>query len=204
MAMKALSSYFRCCQTFLGPKARSATSGGVVETIRSTVGGFFWSLQATETYWLGGVEPEPLRTTGLEHELTHEAIRVDRKKLLQMYRAGIGELSQILGSILDPETHGELVELAGASEDEFQLNKALWVRTIYEFAAAYRHSAIHRDHLVQAFVPLYRGKAYSFLSEHRASDSEAMEADLNDLCQEFGRQKEFFIERWRAKREGTS
>jgi glucosylglycerate synthase len=204
MAITAMSNVFRCCQTYLGPKPRSAASAGVVEAIRRTVSGFFWCLQSTENYWLNGAETEAVKTAGPEHELTNEAIRVDRKKLLRMYQTGIAELSEILKAILDPETHGKLVELAGLDEDAFRLSNPLWVRTIYEFAGAYHHAVIHRDHLVQAFVPLYRGKVYSFLTEHRSSDSADMEADVEDLCQEFGRQKALFIERWKTRGEGGS
>jgi glucosylglycerate synthase len=198
MAITAMSDSFLCCQTFLGPKPRSA-SGGVVDVIRQTVSGFFWCLESTASYWLKGVEPEALKTFGPDHQLTNESVRVDRKKLFQLFRTGVAELSQILSSILDPETHAELLRLAALEEYAFQFSNALWVRTTYEFAAAYHQSVIHRDHLVQAFVPIYRGRVHSFLTQHRSSNSDAMEADLEDLCQEFGRQRSFFFERWSSK-----
>ena len=204
MAIAAMSGQFRCCQIHLGPKSQAASSTGVVDVIRHTVKGFFWCLESTDSYWLRGGAPEPLKTIGPDHQLTSGSIRVDRKKLFQMYQNGIAQLSQILGSILDSETHAELVRLAALDEREFQLNNALWVRTCYEFAAAYHYSQLNRDHLVQAFVPIYRGRVYSFLTQHRASNSDTMESDLEDLCQEFERQKVAFIERWTTKGQGGS
>jgi len=198
MAITAITNSFQCCQTFLGPKPRS-TSGGVVDVIRRTVSGFFWCIESSESFWLKGVNAEPLRTIGPAHQFTSEPVRVDRKKMFQLYRTGVAELSEILRSILDAETHAELVRLAALDENTFRFSNALWVRTIYEFAAAYHHSVIHRDHLVQAFVPIYRGRVHSFLTVHRSDDSEAMEADIEDLCQEFGRQRDFFIARWSTK-----
>jgi len=203
MAITAMANSFECCQTYLGPRPRSA-SGAVVDVIRRTVSGFFSCLESTESYWLKGHDPEPLKTIGPDHQLTSEAVRVDRKKLFQLYGTGVAGLSDILRSILAPDTHAELVRLAALDEDAFRFSNSLWVRTIYEFAAAYHHSVIHRDHLVQAFVPIYRGRVHSFLTVHRSDDSEAMEADLEDLCQEFGRQRDFFIERWSTKGEGAS
>jgi glucosylglycerate synthase len=204
MAITAMSNAYRCCQTYLGPKKRASSSAGIVETIRRTVGGIFWCLESTDSFWLKGIEPEPLRTTGPDHQLTHESIRVDRRKLLEMYRSGVAQLAQILGSILDAETHAELIRLAGLDENIFHLSNPLWVRVLYEFAAAYHHAVLHRDHLVQAIVPIYRGRVYSFLTQHRSSGSDAMEADLEDLCQEFERQKAYFIERWKTKGQGAS
>lgn len=198
MAIRAMTNSFQCCQTFLGPKPRSA-SGGVVDVIRRTVSGFFWCLESTESYWLDGRDLDPLKTIGPDHQLTSEPVRVDRKKLFQLYRTGVAGLSEILRSILDPDTHAELVRLAALDENAFRFSNSLWVRTIYEFASAYHHSAIHRDHLVQAFVPIYRGRVHSFLTVHRSDDSNTMEADIEDLCQEFGRQRDFFMERWSTK-----
>lgn len=198
LAVTAMSDSYSCCQTFLGPKPRS-TSAGVVEVVREAVSGFFWCIESKESYWLPGRDPEPLKTVGPDHQLTSEAVRVDRKKMFQLYRTGVAGLSEILSSVLDADTHAELVRLAALDETTFRFSNALWVRTIYEFAAAYHHSVINRGHLVQALVPIYRGRVHSFLTVHRADDPEAMEADLEDLCQEFGRQRSFFVERWSTK-----
>ncbi len=198
MAVTAMSDSFTCCQTFLGPKLR-ASSVAVVDIIREAVAGFFGCLELTEQYWIRGRDPEPLKTIGPDHQLTNEPVRGDRKKLFQLYRTGIAELSDILASILDSDTHAELVRLAALDEGAFRFRNALWVRAVYEFAAAYHRSVINRGHLVQALVPIYRGRVHSFLTVHRSDDFETMEADLEDLCQEFGRQRSFFIERWSTK-----
>ena len=204
MAVTAISNSFRCAQTYLGERARSKSSVGVVEAIRSTVGGLFWCLESSESFWLKGGAAESLHTIGPEHQLTNKALRVERKKLFQMYRSGVADLSQILATILDAETSAELVRLAALEESAFRLSNSLWVRTIYEFAAAYHHSVINRDHLVQAFVPIYRGRVYSVLAEHRSAGPDEMEADLENLCGEFVTQKDFFFERWKTKGQGAS
>ena len=204
MALTAMSHSFRCCQTYLGPKPRATSSAGVVDVIRQSVSGFFWCLESTDSYWLKGIPQDEIKTIGPDHQLNTEAVRVDRKKLLQMYRSGVEELSQILCAILDPETHAELKRLAALDEPSSQMSNSLWARVSLEFAAAYHHSVLHRDHLVQAFVPVYRGRVCSFLSQHRSDSAEAIEADLEDLCNEFARQKTFFIERWSTKGKGET
>lgn len=176
----------------------------MVNAIRSTLSGIFWCVESTESFWLGEAEPEALHTIGPDHQLTNESIRIDRKRFLEMFKGGVAELSQILAAILDADTHAELVRLTGLGESEFRLSNALWVRIIYECAAAYHHSVMNREHLVQAMIPIYRGRVCSFLTQHRSSSSDAMESDLEDLCREFANQKAFFIERWKTKREGAS
>ena len=203
-AITALSNSFRCCQSYLGMKRRTRSTASVVDVIRETLHSLFWCLEATDSIWLKSGSPDALHTVGAEHQLSDDPIRADVLPQLQMYRSGMTELSQILRDILDPATHQQLLQLAALDENSFRMSNALWVRTIYEFASAYHHSRLNRDHLVQAFVPIYRGRAYSFLTQHRASDSDAMEADLEDLCQEFERQKILFIEQWLTKGQGAS
>lgn len=203
MAIHAMSCGYRCCQMHLGPKARPSSTAGIVNVIRQTVSGLFWCLESTAPFWLGHEDAEPVDTTGPDHELTNEPVRIDRKRFLEMYKSGVFELSQILATILDAETHAEIVRLAGVPEIEFRISNALWARVAYEFAAAYHHSLLNRDHLVQAFVPIYRGRVYSFLAQRRAN-AEAMEAELENLSQEFANQKAFFLERWKTKGQGAS
>lgn len=205
MAIHAMANSYRCCQAHLGSKPRASGGPGVVNLIRGTLSGFFWCLEATQSAWLKDTAPEeqPLATIGPDHELTNEAVRIDRKRFLEMFRSGVNELAEILRVILDADTNAELQRLTSASESGFRLRNALWARIVYECAAAYHHSVMNREHLVQAMIPIYRGRVYSFLAQHRASSPDVMETDLEDLCREFANQRTFFVERWKKKQEGA-
>jgi hypothetical protein len=121
-----------------------------------------------------------------------------------LFRNGVTELDPLLRSILTPGTHADIKMIAAAGQEKLHFDNELWVRTLYEFAAAYHHSVLNRDHLVQALVPLYRGRLYSYLREHAESSSEEMEADSEALCLEFERQKPYLLERWKGKAEVKS
>ena len=116
----------------------------------------------------------------------------------------MAELESVLASILAPETHRQLNGIASQDADRFRFGCELWVRALYEFAAAYHHAVINRDHVVQALVPLYRGRLYSYLLQHAHSSAEDMQADSELLCLEFERQKPYLIEKWKAKMEVKS
>jgi hypothetical protein len=206
MAITAISSDFRCCQSFLGPKLHSAASSGtdIVATIRQTVGTLFWCLEAQQSLWMDRSGSEPVPTFGPDHELTSEPVRLNRKRILEMFRSGVSELEPILKSILAPETHAEIQRIATLDDRNFRYAVELWARTLYEFAASYHHAVLNRDHLIQALVPLYRGRIYSFLVEHQDSSPEEMEADCENLCLELERQKPFLIEKWKARSEVKS
>ncbi len=206
MALSAISSDFRCCQTFLGekPPAARGPATDIVEVLRQTVGTLFWCLETRQSLWLDA-EPSPSLTTfGPDHELTTEPSDLDPRRIFEMFRTGVTELQPILSSILAPDTHSEIKNLVAIEEGKFRFKPDLWVHTLYDFAASYHHSVINRSHLVQALAPLYRGMTHSFLLEHSDSSPAEMEAASEMLCSEFELQKPYLRERWKTKVEVTS
>jgi glucosylglycerate synthase len=201
MAVSAISSDFRCCQTFLGQKLQ-ATSGpatDLIQVLQQTVGTLFWCLESRQSLWLEAEKSQSVPTFGPAHELTSEPADMDRHRIFEMFRSGVTELEPILSSILDPETHSEIKSIVSIEEGKFRFKSDLWVRTLYDFSAAYHHAVINRRHLIQALAPLYRGMTHSFLVEHADSSPAEMEAANEMLCAEFELQKPYLRERWNAK-----
>jgi hypothetical protein len=118
--------------------------------------------------------------------------------MFELFQTGVNELGPILESILTPETLASIQGIATLDQRSFRFGAELWVTMLYEFAASYHHSVINRDHLVQALVPLYRGKIYSFLAEYADASATEMEAASETLCLEFERQKPYLTEKWKA------
>jgi len=200
MAISAVSGGFRCCQSYLGVKGRTETSPDLVAAIRQTVGTLFWCLEKQSDFWMDRADSEIVPTFGPDHELAPTTSRVNRKKLLEMFRDGISGLEQILNSVLHAGTFAEIKRLA-ALNDGFDYPDDLWARTLYEFAASYHHGVLNHDHLIQALVPLYRGRIYSFLMQHQESSPEEMETGTEHLCMEMERQKPYLMELWKSNSE---
>jgi len=200
MGVSALTSDFRCCQLYLGQKPPPPDGAGpdLVEVLRQTVGSLFWLLETHQQTWMERKGSEPVPTFGPEHAVTAEPMEINRARMFEMFQTGVKELEPILEAILSIETLAGLQSIAALDQQTFRFGSELWVTILYEFAASYHHSVINRDHLVQALVPLYRGKIYSFIAEY----SDASAADLEDagenLCLEFERQKPYLTEKWKA------
>ena len=206
MGISAMTSDFRCCQVFLGEKPQSPAGSGpdIVEALRQTVGSLFWCLETQQSAWLERSGSEPVPTFGPDHAVTAEPMDLNRARMFEMFQTGVKQLEPILSSILSPETHANIQIIAALDQQSFRFGTDLWVKMLYDFASAYHHAVINRDHLVQALVPLYRGKIYSFLVEHSDSSPAQMEADSESLCLEFERQKTYLTEKWKAGVEVTS
>ena len=200
MAITAMGAGLKCGQSFLGPRIAPAMGTDIVEIIRQTVGNFLWCMETNQAQWLSRSNSQPVPTFGPDHELSLDGIPPSQEKIFELFRSGVSELEPILASILAQDTHAQIKAIALSDRSEFHFAAELWVKTVYEFAASYHHAVLNRDHLVQALVPLYRGRLYSFLLEYANASVEVMEAQSEALCQEFERQKPYLVERWTVKR----
>ncbi len=201
LTISAITGGFRLAQSFLGVKPRlDARSADLVDAMRQTVGALFWSLESNFPLWSGKNDSQAVATLGGEQEVTLEPLRVNRKRLRDMFNSGVAELEPVLKSILSPATLAELQRIATLAEDGFCYGDELWARTVYEFAASYHHAVISRDHIVQALAPLYRGRAFTFLVENRDASGEQVEQNIENYCLTCERLKPSLLELWNGKK----
>ena len=195
--LAAIAGGFRICQTFLGNKEHSQwRSADLVPALRQTVGALFSSLEPNVALWNGKTGSQSISTTGAEQQQALEPLRVNRKRLRDMFATGVVELQSVFQSILTPSTLTELQQIARPEEVRCSYSAELWVKTIYEFAAAFHKSVISRDHILQALAPLFRGRAFTFITENNNRSAAEVEADIEALCLEFERKKPYLLELW--------
>jgi hypothetical protein len=198
--LTAIAGGYRICQSFLGSKDQiERRSVDLVPAMRQTVGALFASLEPKVSLWSTTNGSLPISTTGPEQEFTLEPLRVNRKRLRDMFLTGVTELESVFQSILSPSTLAELQRIARLEETGFCYSAELWVKTVYEFAAAYHKSVISRDHIIQAMAPLFRGRAFTFLTENRTASAANVEDDIEALCLEFERMKPYLREIWNGR-----
>ncbi|MBV8893000.1 MAG: hypothetical protein JO266_13710 [Acidobacteria bacterium] len=197
LTTKAMAGRFHLCQAFLGTKAPvEGTSSDLVAAMRRTVGVLFSSLDTNFPVWSASNGLAPVPTFGSPAEVTLEPVSVDRNRLWEMFTTGVSELEPVFRSILSPSTLQELVGLASGGNGAGKYGAELWARTVYEFAAAYHRSVINRDHIIQALVPLYRGRTLTFISENESTSAEQIESSIECQCAEFERLKPYLLDTW--------
>jgi hypothetical protein len=201
IVLSALVERCKITQSFLGVKTRSESApADLVKAMRESAGVLFGSLETNYSAWSDSRETLEAPCTGCETTVSLEHSRLNRKRLHQMFAFGVSELEPVFLSILTPPTHDELKRLARLPEEKFLYPEDLWVRTVYEFAAAYHKAVIGRDHIVQALVPLFRGRAFTFLTENRDASAEEVETNIESLCQAFERQRPYLLEAWDGRK----
>ncbi|HEV3512037.1 MAG TPA: hypothetical protein VGS05_10065 [Candidatus Sulfotelmatobacter sp.] len=201
LTIAAITGKYRLCQAFLGanpPADRTATD--LVDAMRRTVGALFSSMDGNFSFWSNVTASEPVPTVGAESELPLEPVRVDRERLREMFASGVAQLEPVFRSILSASTLAELQKIAALDISQFQYPPEIWVKTVFEFAASYHKSVINRDHIVQALVPLYRGRTLAFLLENEGDQGENMEKNLESLCGDFERLRPYLLEIWSGRK----
>lgn len=202
LVLSAITNGFRPCEVFLGPKEESRTTD-LVPALRQTVGTLFSFLDANTGTWekIQGSESVPIEIGA--PEITEEATRISPHRMYGMFRSGVHDLQDVLGTVLAPQTLAELTECANQPKDGFRFADDLWAKTIYEFAASYHKSVISRDHIIQALAPLYRGKIYEFLTANRQASIPEIEERVEAICVAFERNKPYLLQLWNGNGGGT-
>ncbi len=197
MSVMAITGKYRLCQTFLGAKPpQDRNAADLVEAMRRTVGALFSSLDSNFQFWSAVAGCQQVQTIGPESEVTVEPVSVDLARIREMFVTGVAELDAVFGSVLTGTTRAELRRIAALDLSNFHYPADVWANTVYEFAASYHKSVINRDHIVQALVPLYRGRALAYLLENQSASAEDVEKNVESLCGEFERLKPHLLEMW--------
>ena len=201
LTLAAITGGCRACQSFLGEKDHvERRAADLIPALRQTVGTLFSALEADFPVWSAVAASQPVPSNGPESEVGLEPLRINRKRLREMFSTGVAELASVFQSILTPATLTELQRIAGLDEDDLRYPAELWVRTVYEFAVAYQKSVINRDHILQALAPLFRGRVYTFLVENRDASANDVENNIERLCLEFERLKPYLLEMWNDRK----
>jgi len=198
MTTTAMAAGYRICQSFLGPRVEAAKRSGLDlnTTIREIAGAIFRCMEIHQAYWVPRQGSEDVPTFGFQPILDLDAVRIDRRRMFQMFRSGVDELGAVLEKILLPSTLEAIRENSKLEEKRFHFPDELWAKTVYEFASSHHRSVINRDHLLQALTPLYRGRVSSFIQGNLRADAQEVERKLESLRLEFERLKPYLIESW--------
>lgn len=197
LTLTAIMGRFNMVQCFLGNRVRlESPPSDLVDAMRATAGLLFCAMDCYPAAWTNVQNPVAVTCTGCQPAVALDPMRVNRKRLYQMFTFGISQLEPVFLSILTPETHQELKRLASMPEEKFSYPVELWARTVWEFAAAYHRAVIGRDHIVQALVPLFRGRAFTFITEGRDASIEQVESNVEAICRAFENEKPYALKLW--------
>lgn len=201
MTTTAIANGYRVCQSFLGAKIHDAKDPAtdLSAMLTQVVGSVFALMEAHHKQWaaLRGSHPVPL--FGFEHAVGLEPVAVNTERMLARFSDAARDLREVWERILSRRTLADVLSLAAHPDGNFRYPPELWVRTVYDLGLAWHRSSITREHVLGALTPLYLARTASFVLETADADADAVEKNLENLCERYEAQKPFLVEEWDSK-----
>ncbi len=201
MTINAIVKHENICQSNLGVKIHDAKdpAQSLGPMFVQVVGTLFNLMEHFEHYWknVSGSKTVPLFGAGVQKE--PEPVNINLEKLVREYRMGFGQFRPLYRTIFSDTIFDMLEKSAGMDTRSFGLPIEVWVKTLYETAAAYHHWKINRVRLINLMVPLYYGRVAAFVNETRDMDSYLAEEVVEKQAEAFENGKEYLITKWDEK-----
>lgn len=198
MTTEAIASGARVCQSFLGAKIHNPKdpAADLSAMLTQVVGALFASMEQHETLWSRHEGSRPVPLFGFRYEVGVEPVHVNLERMVASFQQGLTDLEPIWRQILAPDTLDQLLLLKKRSGNDCRISDDLWVKAVYDAAAAYHKRVMPRDHLLKALTPLYLGRTASFVLATQGLTSAEAEQTIEVLCQTFEHLKPYLIKRW--------
>lgn len=198
MTTTAVANNFRISQAFLGAKIHDPKDPGadLSAMLYQVVNATFELMETYTDAWKQVQKSASVPTFGFQYTVGLEQVSVNLERMLMVFREGIGNLREIWTGVLGAGDFRDVEAVAQASNEDFKFPNALWTRTIYDYAIAFKKKKLPAQHLVKSLTPLYLGKTASFIKEMMDKGPDEVEGEIEQLCIAFEENKEYLIRSW--------
>ena len=199
MTTTAIANGFNVTQSFLGAKIHDAKDPGadLSSMLYQVVSATFELMETYHEVWMPIRGTEPVPAFGFEYMVGLEPVNVNTARMLNTFREGIRNLGDIWIDILGAGDFGEVEKLGALPDSEFHFPIGLWAQVVYDFALAFHKRKLPAEHLIKSMTPLYIGKTASFIIEARDMGQAEADAEIEKLCLEFEKRKDYLVANWK-------
>jgi glucosylglycerate synthase len=201
MTTIALSQGAPVCQSFMGrPKVHRPKdpAGSLGPMFRQVVGTLFSLACRFESYWLRikYSKPTAIYGFGLGEVEMPPKVDVDTERLLNEFHKGFQEYSGIWETIFSKDLYAKLIEIRGMKRTLFTFPTDLWARLLYDTAVSYRQRVCDPELMMDALIPLYFGRTFSFVKKTKRMSTRQAEEAIEEDCLTFEMTKPYFVKKW--------
>jgi hypothetical protein len=90
----------------------------------------------------------------------------------------------------------KLEELRGMKPRVFSFSTDLWARVLYDMAIGYRDAVSDPEVMMDALIPLYFGRTFSFVKKTKRMSTLQAEEAIEEDCATFEMTKPYLLQRW--------
>jgi glucosylglycerate synthase len=136
---------------------------------------------------------------GFEYAVGLEPVSVNLERMIERFRLGVSELSELWALFMPEDILSHLREIAALGQDLFHIPDDMWADMIFCFALAMHRKIMNTEHLLKSLTPLYIGRTASFVIENWSSDAEEVEGRIESLCTVFEAKKSALVNSWNTQ-----
>ena len=198
MTTTAIANDFRVCQSFLGAKIHDPKDPGadLSAMLYQVVGATFDLMETYSGIWRRVNKSESVPAFGFRYAVGLEPVSVNIDRMLEMFRLGVKELSDIWNKFLPVNITDFLSSAETLPKEQYHFPDELWVEIIYNFALAAHKKVINKEHLLKSLTPLYIGRTASFVMETWNSSADEVEGKIENICTSFEKKKDLILYNW--------
>jgi glycosyltransferase involved in cell wall biosynthesis len=156
MTTTAVANNFRVAQAFLGAKIHDPKDPGadLSAMLFQVTGAAFDLMDIYADIWKKVKNSEKVPTFGFQYAVGVEPVNVNVDAMIERFRLGVRELSDIWRMFLPDETVSFLKRSCSAPKDECIISDEQWVDIIYSFSRAFHEKVLNHEHLLKSLTPL--------------------------------------------------
>jgi glucosylglycerate synthase len=198
MTTSAICGGFVVGQSFLGAKIHDPKdpAADLTAMLTQVVGTVFRLMETHEAVWQATTGSRDVALMGFRFGVGLEPVAVNRSAMIEHFRRGVRDLHELWAQVFSAGDLASLRAMAAGDAEAFGFDDGLWVRIVFDLAAAFHHRAMDPEHLLRACLPLYMGRVAAMVGELADLDTDAVEARLERLCVTFEREKPYLRARW--------
>ncbi len=218
IATSAIVSNSRICEANLGIKIDRPSAAKRELVLRQVTNTLFARIMADKDWWKKKAANrqfplvKPLANFGIIKPHHPVKTEIDYKQAITKYKDGFNKFHALYEGVFSPETYHHLEELTRSEDTDFDFNGDLWARIIYQMILAYTFGKrFARWDLIDSLVPLFNGFTANFAIHiySLAKDLKSLppkkrehllslesETKLEELIDDFQRQKQGFLNAW--------
>ncbi len=188
-------------QVFMGQPRKAALQDGekFITQFKNLVGTILSLMEPLVSYWKKVKWSRPTAILGIDTEDVEppEEISIDTDSLHERFMDGFRKYEEFWREIVSESVFNKVQEIRNLDMHHFNFPDQTWTMLIYDFALAFREKDKEfREHLLEALVPLYFGKALSYIRRTERMSIQQAEDCIESQCMAFEENKPYLVSRW--------
>ncbi len=191
MTSNAVLNGFKVKQVFLGSKVHDAKdpSANLKPMFEQVVGTLFGIVSENHEKWEKLTKVNDVEVLEKEGFVEPQELEVNAEKMLENFKLGKSGQLENWKAVLSEETFGKVGEM-----DVPAIDSELWSQIVFDCIASFKEDS---DRVIDALIPLWLGRNYSFVQETINMSNEEAENKIIEQGKLFFKNRSYLLEKIR-------